>query len=84
MSPLRAGSASQTTAIRTRRDTLVITAVDGSTALGVITITDDGQSLLYEPSQSLSEGSVDDVFSYTISDGNTTATATVTVTGCGG
>ena len=61
-------------------DTLVITSVDGSTALGVITITDDGQSLLYEPSQSLSEGSVDDVFSYTISDGNTTATATVTVT----
>ena len=61
-------------------DTLVITSVDGGTALGVITITDDGQSLLYEPSQSLSEGSVDDVFSYTISDGNTTATATVTVT----
>ena len=64
-------------------DTLVITSVDGSTALGVITITDDGQSLLYEPSQSLSEGSVDDVFSYTISDGNTTATATVTVTVAG-
>ena len=58
----------------------MITAVDDSTALGVITITDDGQSLLYEPFQSLSEGSVDDVFSYTISDGISTATATVTVT----
>ena len=61
-------------------DTLVITSIDSSTALGAITIAEDGQSLLYEPSQSLSEGSIDDVFSYTISDGNTTATATVTVT----
>ena len=61
-------------------DTLVIASIDSSTALGVVTIAEDGQSLLYEPSQSLSEGSIDDVFSYTISDGTTTATATVTVT----
>ena len=61
-------------------DTLVITAVDTASALGIISISQDGLSLLYEPPQSLSEGSLDDVFTYTISDGNTTSTATVTVT----
>ena len=61
-------------------DTLVITAVDTASAQGIVSISEDGLSLLYEPPQSLSQGSLDDVFTYTISDGNTTSLATVTVT----
>ncbi|WP_425072298.1 ExeM/NucH family extracellular endonuclease [Sagittula sp. S175] len=66
-------------------DTITITAVDATSALGA-TVTFDGTQIVYTPAfDALAEGeTVEDTFTYTVDDGfggTDTATVTVTVTG---
>ena len=62
-------------------DSLFISAVDDATARGAVSISADGTQLLYSPPDDLADGAVaNDTFSYRVSDGQFTDTASITVT----
>jgi VCBS repeat-containing protein len=62
-------------------DTLSISEVESDDILGFVRIEEDGEFLNYFPPQSLAQGDVlTETFSYTVSDGDATTTASVTVT----
>ena len=59
--------------------TLTLVSIDSETTLGQAVISEDGQSIIYS-SASLQDGvSISDGLSYTVSDGQATATATVSI-----
>lgn len=62
-------------------DTLTIVSVDNQGAFGDVVIAGDGKGLIYNPPDGLQAGQVgEDIFTYQVSDGQFTATATITVT----
>ena len=62
-------------------DPLTITAVDDASARGAVNISADGKQLFYLAPDDLAEGEeAVDVFSYSVSDGQDTVTASISVT----
>lgn len=62
-------------------DTLTVVGVNDAEAFGTVTIAGDGKGLIYTPPDGLGAGEVgEDVFTYRVSDGQYTDTASITVT----